>query len=156
VAARIVINHMPHPSVRFRRALVPGLLWASSAAWSQGAPGAALVHAEEPLPARYTLCQRELAGQPGERQRLLRACLARRLEAERVAERNCRREVAGVKGAAARHQAQQGCLRQALAVPSAELPRAPAPRPQPLPTAAPPASPAPAAPAQRRPAAGEN
>lgn len=139
---------------------MPSLLWASSAAWSQPAAGVPLVRADEPLPQRFTLCQRELAGQTAERQRLLRACLARRLEGERIVERNCRRQVGGVSGASARLQAQRDCERQALAVVSTELPKAPPPTPRPLPALdggpgnAAVAPPAPGAP--RRPAAGEN
>ncbi|MFT4193246.1 hypothetical protein, partial [Ottowia sp.] len=127
---------MHHRYLNIGRVLVPGLLWASGAAWPQQPAGAPLVQAGEPLPTRFVLCQREIAGQAGERQPLLRACLARRLEGERIVERNCRRQAASVAGGAARHQAQRDCLRQALAVPSGELPKAPPPAPRPAPEAA--------------------
>ncbi|MFT3778645.1 MAG: hypothetical protein QM772_10315 [Ottowia sp.] len=146
---------MHYRYLNIRRVLVPSLLWVGGAAWSQQPVSAPLVYADEPLPTRFVLCQREIAGQAGERQLLLRACLARRLEGERIAERNCRRQAAGVAGGAARHQAQRDCLRQALALPSGELPKAPPPAPRPVvPEAS--GAPAPAPAARSLPAAGEN
>ena len=146
---------MHHRYLTIRRVLLPGLLWAGSAAWSQQPASAPLVYEGEPLPVRFSLCQREIAGLAGERPRLLRTCLARRLEGERIVERTCRRQAGAVTGAAARHQAQRDCLRQALAVPSGQLPKAPPPAPRPV---APEASgaPAPAPAARSLPAAGEN
>ncbi len=62
---------------------------------------------------------------------LLRACLNRRLEGERIVARDCQREAGAVAGALARHRAQQACERRALAVPSQELPKRPPPPPRP-------------------------
>ena len=149
---------MPHHFPRFRRVLAPSLLWASTAAWAQPAAGAVLVRADEPLPTRFVLCQREVGGQEGDRQKLLRACLARRLEGERIVERNCRRQAGSVGGAAARQQAQRDCERLALAVPANELPKAPPRAPKPVltvDTGGGGAVPAAAAPAAPKPAAGE-
>ena len=114
-----------------------------------------LVYPDELLPPRMVLCQRELGPAAQNRQRQLRTCLARRLEGERVIERQCRRQAAGVSGGVgARSQAQRACERQALAVPSSELPRRPPPPPRPAaaPEPAPVATQAPVP----QPAAGEN
>ena len=117
-----------------RRALMPSLLWAGTAVWAQAPASGALVRADEALPSRLALCQRELGSTKSEdRQRLLRACLLRRLEGERIVERSCRRQVAGAGAGAERQQAQRACERQALAVSSAELPKPPPPAPRPVP-----------------------
>ncbi|MFV0679879.1 hypothetical protein [Ottowia sp.] len=81
-----------------------------------------LVRPGEPLPARMVLCQREVSDQSGQRKKLLRACLVRRLNGERVVERQCRRQTSSVKGLTARHQARRDCEQLALAVPSTQLP----------------------------------
>ena len=108
-----------------------GLLWATGA----GAQGTSptLVYPDELLPTRMVLCQREVGGAERERDRSakLRTCLARRLEGERMVERNCKRGAGSVNGASARAQAQRACERQALGVPSSELPRRPPPPPKP-------------------------
>ena len=125
-----------------------GVLWATSA----GAPAAPpLVLADELPPTRMVLCQREAAGVERDRNGTLRTCLARRLEGERIVERNCKHQAVGVSGANARVQAQRDCERLALSVPSSELPRRPPPKPKP--PAAPDASAVTAAP--RMPAAGD-
>lgn len=130
------------------------LLWASCSALAQAPdPAPVLVRPGEAMPTRLTLCQREISGLPGERQALMRRCLARRLEGEQLLERNCRRQVAGVAGVAARQQAQRACVQQALAVPSSELPRRP---PAQAAKAAPAMAAAAPAPTPRMPAAGEN
>ena len=126
-----------------------GLL-SATAAYAQ-APAPNLVYPNELLPTRMVLCQREVDAGARDRSAKLRACLARRLEGERMVERNCKREAGAVSGAAARTQAQRACERQALGVPSTELPRRPPPPPKPKP--APDA--APQAPAARMPAAGD-
>lgn len=110
------------------------LFWATGWAAAQGATPAAsaLVQADELLPTRMVLCQREMAGTSGDRKAQLRTCLARRLEGERLVERHCRRQVESVRGASERLAAQRACERQALAVPSSELPRRPPP-PKPAP-----------------------
>ena len=86
------------------------LFWATGWAAAQGATPAAsaLVQADELLPTRMVLCQREVGGAERERDRSakLRTCLARRLEGERMVERNCKREAGSVNGASARAQAQ--------------------------------------------------
>lgn len=105
---------------------------ASSAAWAQTTEPV-LVYPGEHMPTRMQLCQREVQTDQADRQRLMRACLSRRLEGEGVIERQCRRQAQGTSGQAARHAAQRACERQALAVPSARLPRRPAPPPRPTP-----------------------
>lgn len=115
---------------------VLGLVWVGGAG-AQSAPGAPpLVHPDELLPTRMVLCQREVTAIESDRKDRLRACLARRLEGERLIERNCKRQAGSVSGVAARAQAQRDCERQALAVPSTELPRRPPPPPKPAPDAA--------------------
>ena len=131
--------------------LVPGLLYASATACAQGA-AVLPTGSEEIRSTRFVMCQREVGGQSGDRQALLRKCLARRREGERMVERDCRRQVGAVRGVAARQQAQLDCERRALAVPSSELPRRPPPPPKPEASAEP--GPATSTPA-RRPAAGE-
>ena len=105
---------------------------ASSASWAQSAETPSLVLQGEPLPPRFVLCQREVSSGAGERAGLMRTCLARRLEGERVVQRDCRRQVSGAKGVHARQAAQLACERQALSVVSTELPRASAPAPRPV------------------------
>ncbi len=147
-----------------------GLIWAS--AWTAAyaappvqptpAPAAPLVQADELLPTRMVLCQREVGAAPRDRKGKIRACLARRLEGERIIERNCKHQAGSVSGAAARAQAQRDCERQALAVPSGELPKRPPPKPKVSPTAdaapgkAAPGKAPPAKAAPVLPAAGEN
>ena len=130
------------------------LLWATGA----GAQGTSptLVYPDELLPTRMVLCQREVGGAERERDRSakLRTCLARRLEGERMVERNCKREAGSVNGASARAQAQRACERQALGVPSSELPRRPPPPPKPKAEPGLGTEPSAAAPA-RMPAAGD-
>ncbi|HOB67735.1 hypothetical protein [Ottowia sp.] len=138
-----------------------GLLWACAWTAAHGAPAAApaLVHADEVLPTRMVLCQREFGAAERDRKGKMRACLARRLEGERIVERKCKQQAGNVSGAAARAQAQRDCERQALAVPAGELPKRPPPKPKAVPTsnAAPTSTPAiPVAPPAPRPAAGEN
>ena len=112
---------------------MPSLLWVGASVWAQAPVAATLVHPDEAFPSRLALCQRELGATPsGDRQRLLRACLSRRLEGERIVERSCRRQASGVSGANERLQAQRSCERQALAVVSADLPKAPPPAPRPV------------------------
>ncbi|QTD45541.1 hypothetical protein [Ottowia testudinis] len=124
-----------------------GLLWAATA----HAQTPALIQPDELLPTRMVLCQREVDSGARDRADKLRTCLARRLEGERVVERDCKRQSGGVSGNAARAQAQRACERQALGVPSTELPRRPPPppRPKPEPDAVP------AVPLSSMPAAGE-
>lgn len=125
--------HETHPMtvnqpIRLRAMLA--MLWtASGAAWAQGA-APLLVAADEALPPRFVLCQREVQGAGADRSALMRACLARRLAGEKAVARNCRREAGAVKGHAARQAAQRECERHALAVPSSELPKAPPPAPR--------------------------
>lgn len=133
-----------------KRWVVCGLLL-GGAAWAQPA-APTLVHPDELWPTRMVLCQREVRTLDGDRARRLRTCLSRRLEGEGVIERRCRGQVRGVSGQAARAQAQRDCERQALAVPSTELPRRPPPPPRPPPEAAVVSSPPP----PMMPAAGEN
>ncbi|HPK30969.1 MAG: hypothetical protein KDF67_03690 [Ottowia sp.] len=95
-----------------------------------GAAGAQTME-EGAAPTRLMHCQREVAGAKGDRAQLLRACLNRRLEGERIVARDCQREAGAVAGALARHRAQQACERRALAVPSQELPKRPPPPPRP-------------------------
>jgi hypothetical protein len=104
------------------------LVWAVSGSTAAQTAAPRLVAPDEPLPTRFVLCHREVQGMAGERQALMRTCLARRLEGERLVERQCRGQVAGVRGVAARQTAQRACERDALAVVSTELPRRP-PRP---------------------------
>lgn len=138
---------------------VLALLWASCGALAQ-TPAPVLVHPGEAMPTRLTLCQREIRGMKGAREPLMRRCLSRRLEGERIIERNCRRRVARIGGAVAQQQAQRECVQQALMVRSDELPKRPPPPPPVAPAAAVDAGQAiPAAvpaPASRLPAAGEN
>ena len=109
-------------------------LFCAGGAWAQAA-APTLVYPDELLPTRMVLCQREVGAAERDRRSRLRTCLARRLEGERLIERQCRRQASGVSGAAARSQAQRDCERQALAVPFAELPRRPPPqRPSPAAT----------------------
>lgn len=114
---------------------VAGLICVSSAVnaqpWAGGQRGG-------PLPTRMALCQHEVGPDAAaERNARLRACLARRLEGERIVERDCKRQTAGVTGAQSRRLAVRECERMALNVPSSELPgRAlPALRPRPAPQA---------------------
>lgn len=109
------------------------LFWATGWAAAQGAaaPVLPLVRADELLPTRMVLCQRELGSADRDRKAQLRTCLARRLEGERLVERQCKRQTLDVRGASERLAAQRACERQALAVPSSELPKRPPPRPQP-------------------------
>ena len=120
-----------------------------------------LIAPGEPLPPRFVLCQREVSTLQGERKALMRTCLARRLEGERVVQRDCKRQVSSVKGVPARQSALHDCERQALAVASSELPRGAPPAPRPTPSAvaearrAPPAV-VPVTTVPRMPSAGEN
>lgn len=143
------------------------LATAGAAAWAQGTAAPAtpsspsLIAPGERLPPRFVLCQREVAAQEGERKALMRNCLARRLEGERVVQRDCKRQVSGVKGVQARQSALLDCERQALAVASSELPRGAPPAPRPAPPAVTEArrAPSPVVPVAnvpRMPAAGEN
>ena len=129
-----------------------GLLWATGA----GAQGTSptLVYPDELLPTRMVLCQREVGAAARDRKGKIRACLARRLEGERIVERNCKRQASAVSGAAARTLAQRDCERTALAVPAGELPKRAPPKPKaPADSASPNKA---AAPTPTQPAAGEN
>ncbi len=109
---------------------VLAVLWslAGCAAMAQTSiPAPALVQPGEALPTRFGMCQREVRHMQGDRKQLMRRCLTRRLEGERIVERDCRRQ-AGQAGAA-RQQAQRDCVRQALAMRSDELPKRPPPPP---------------------------
>lgn len=108
-------------------------LFCASCAWAQPA-APTLVYPDELLPTRMVLCQREVGAVERDRRSKLRTCLARRLEGERIIERNCKRQAGSVSGVAPRNEAQRDCERQALAVPSTELPRRPPPPPKPKPT----------------------
>ena len=112
------------------------LLWASGWVAAQVAPlpAPALVQAGELLPTRMVLCQRELAAADTDRQARLRHCLARRLEGERVVERQCKRQAERVRPGPERLAAQRACERQALAVPFSELPQRPPPLAPPKPS----------------------
>lgn len=145
--------------------VLSAMLCASGTAWAQGAPTpapATLVAPGEPLPPRFVLCQREVNAQPNERAAQMRTCLARRLEGERVVQRDCKRQVSGVKGVQARQSALLSCEREALSVTSQNLPVGPAPasRPAPTVTAEAKRTPSPVvpvvAPAPAAPATGEN
>lgn len=140
-----------------RHRALAALLWVSCSAMAQ-APAPTLMYPGESFPTRFTLCQREVHGMKGDHKQLLRRCLNRRLEGERLVERNCRRQTGGVSGVAARQLAQRDCVQTALAVPSDKLPKRPPP-PPPAPVQAADAgsavSSAAAAP-PRAPAAGEN
>ena len=119
--------------------VLSAMLCASGTAWAQGAPTpapATLVAPGEPLPPRFVLCQREVNAQPNERAAQMRTCLARRLEGERVVQRDCKRQVGAVKGVQARQSAMLVCERQALSVASHHLPRGAAPAPRPAPAVA--------------------
>ncbi len=137
------------------------LIWAcgwtaayAAPAQQSPAPAPVLVHADEVLPTRMVLCQREVGAAARDRKGKIRACLARRLEGERIVERNCKRQASAVSGAAARTLAQRDCERTALAVPAAELPKRPPPKPKaPADSASPNKA---AAPTPIQPAAGEN
>ena len=108
----------------------------NSASWAQSAETPSLVLQGEPLPPRFVLCQREVSSGAGERAGLMRTCLARRLEGERVVQRDCKRQVGAVKGVQARQSAMLVCERQALSVASHHLPRGAAPAPRPAPAVA--------------------
>ena len=116
--------------------LSAALCTSGGASWAQaaqpGSAGPSVATVAEPLPPRFVRCQREVAAQAGDRQSLMRTCLARRLEGERVVQRDCKRQVSGAKGVHARQAAQLACERQALSVVSTELPRASAPAPRPV------------------------
>ena len=127
------------------------LLWASGWAMAQGAPSPALVYADEVLPTRMVLCQRELGGIDADRKARIRSCLARRLEGERIVERNCKRQAERVRAGPDRLAEQRTCERQALAVPFSDLPRRPPPQPRPPPLTDGAVSGAAAAPAQPAP-----
>ena len=112
-----------------------GLICVSSAVSAQPWAGG---QRSGPLPTRMVVCQHEVGpNAAAERNAQLRACLARRLEGERVVERDCKRQTAGVTGAQSRRLAMRDCEQMALNVPSSELPRrAPPPlRPRPAPQA---------------------
>lgn len=99
-----------------------GLICVSSAVSAQ--PWAGGQRGGGPLPTRMVLCQHEFGpNAAAERNAQLRACLARRLEGERVVERDCKRQTAGVTGAQSRRLAMRDCEQMALNVPSSELPR---------------------------------
>ncbi|MDO5288256.1 MAG: hypothetical protein Q4F13_01290 [Pseudomonadota bacterium] len=133
------------PAAQPRHWLARAVLCAASAAappaLSQPATATVLIQPDELMPPRMVLCERELGGRGEDRaayQRLLNTCLSRRFEGERMVERQCKRQTAGVDGQAARHAAQRDCERQALAVSYKNLPRRPPPpppppRPMPLP-----------------------
>ena len=100
---------------------VPAGIWWTlcAASW---APTPAL---SQPIPTRMQFCQRELLGTEGEeRKRLLRDCLVRRADSERLVANECRRQAREVRAAPAeRLKLQRGCEGRALAVHSSELPR---------------------------------
>lgn len=139
--------------------MVLATLWglAGCAAMAQtAAPAPALVQPGEALPTRFGMCQREVRHLQGDRRQLMRRCLARRLEGERIVERDCRRQAGQAGAGAARQQAQRECVRQALAMRSDELPkRPPPPRAAPA-VAADPMTSAVRSASSRLPAAGEN
>lgn len=89
---------------------------------------------EGPLPTRMQFCQLEVQGAEGdERRQLLRECLLRRADAERLVLRECRQRVREARVAPAdRFRRQRDCEYRALAVHSSELPQ-----PPPVPVAAP-------------------
>lgn len=104
--------------------LLAALLWAGSLPlWAQSPLF------EGPMPTRLQFCQQELQGAEGEeRKRLLRECLVRRAEAERLVARDCRRQAREVPGAPAdKARWQRDCEYRALAVHSSELPQRPEP-----------------------------
>jgi hypothetical protein len=119
------------------------------------------------------MCEAELASLSGEaRKKVIGECLRRRLEGEKIVERNCKRQVRDVEvelAAASRQDLHRQCMRTALQVSYTELPRRPAPAPKteggavlvatdgtdtPIPVNAPAATPV-AAPAQATAAAGQ-
>lgn len=87
------------------------------------------------VPTRMQRCTADLAGITGEatRKSKLSECLNRRLDAERIVERECRKQVASVptENQAERIQLQQDCVSRSLQKHYAELPRRPAAPPKP-------------------------
>ena len=123
--------------------LSPG--WALAAA-----PASGLGH----TPTRLQLCQQEVQDAAGEqRKRMLRNCLVRRNEGEAGVAAQCRQQLrigTGSKRTPAQTRQLRDCESGALAVPSHQLPRRPAPAPALLPSAPRPTPPAAAQPAPRQ------
>ncbi len=81
------------------------------------------------------MCEAELASVTGEaRKKQITDCLRRRLEGEKIVERDCKRqmrEVAVDLAGASKLELQRQCVSRALQVSYSELPRRPPPAPKP-------------------------
>ncbi|WP_137891843.1 hypothetical protein [Ramlibacter sp. 2FC] len=119
------------PSVRPSTIAQPLLacLLGSASLWA----GAQTALFEGPLPTRMQFCQQELQGAEGEeRRQLLRACLVRRADGERLVLRECRQRLREARVAPAERQRwQRDCEYRALAVHSSELPQTTVAAPEP-------------------------
>jgi psiF repeat len=88
-------------------------------------------------PTRMQMCSTELDATSGdERKKLLSDCLRRRLEGEKIVERDCKRQVRDTAGDAGttKEALQKQCVSRALQVGYTELPRRPPPAPKPADT----------------------
>jgi hypothetical protein len=131
-----------------------GIFLSGSLLWA--APAAAQFE-----PTRMQMCSTELGAAAGDaRKKLLGDCLRRRLEGEKIVERNCKRQVREmtVDAGSTKEELHKQCVHRALQVGYAELPRRPPPAPKPVDSAlmntslstGAPAQPAPASPAADR------
>lgn len=111
------------PAIHPKSLAKPVLACLAAAAGSWAAAQPALY--EGALPTRMQFCQLELQGVEGEeRRQLLRECLLRRADAERLVVRDCRRQLREARVAAdERFRRQRDCEYRALAVPWSELPQ---------------------------------
>jgi hypothetical protein len=84
------------------------------------------------IPTRMQFCNAEVTLPDGsERKRVLRECLVRRAEGERLIERECRTQLSAVpfKTAADKHAAQKQCVLPRLQSSYLDMPRRPPPPP---------------------------
>ncbi len=119
---------------RYLPGLSAALLLCCGSVWAANAPAG--VSASGAPPTRLQHCQQEVRDQSGDaRKRALRDCLMRRNEGEAGVLADCRRQlrIGGAQLSAAQQQQMRDCETRALAVPSQQLPRRPAPRVVPAP-----------------------
>jgi hypothetical protein len=104
-------------------------------AWAFGVAVISSGAAAQWAPTRMQMCEAELASVTGDaRKKTMGECLRRRLEGEKIVERDCKRQVREVAvelSGNSKQDMQRQCVRTALQASFTELPRRPAPAPKP-------------------------